>query len=77
MGGSADALLPLYMIRLATALSAEMIKLLPYQFYCAGMGYAVLPNPLTVQPGLENGDVLALFRVSVEGVCAQNNEVGA
>ena len=42
-----------------------------------GTGYAVLWNQLTVQPGLEDGDVLELVWVSLEGVCAQNNEVGA
>ena len=43
-------------------------------FY-SGTGYAALPDPLAVQPGLEDGDVLELVRWCQKGVFAQNDKV--
>ena len=40
-----------------------------------GTGYAVLWNQLTVQAGLEDGDVLELVRGCQKGVFAQDDKV--
>ena len=37
---------------------------------------AVLPHPFALQPGLEDGDILDLCRDGLEGIFAQNHEVG-
>ena len=37
---------------------------------------AVLPHPFSLQPGLEDGDILDLCRGGLEGVFAKYHEVG-